>query len=131
MRSFLTGAQFRFTEDKSMTSTGGGKYEKRQDAWDSRSSNLRDIVQMLTWHELAGGSGYTRLNNSALQEFELSSHVDLGRAVLLAEASSPISSLSINGSEAGASDQRTTTIIRVILPVDEAPIARSLPKLSD
>ena len=131
VRSFLTGAQFRFTEDKSKTSTGGGKYEKRQDAWDSRSSNLREIVQMLTWHDLAGGDGYTRLSNSALQELELSSHVDLGRAVLLAEASTPVSSLSINGGEAVAGSERTTTIVRVILPVDEAPIARSLPKLSD
>ena len=132
VRSFLTGAEFRFTEEKSGTSTGGGGIEKRQDKWDSRSTSLREIVQMLTFHEVAGGSSYTGLSNSALQEWELSEHIDLGRAVLLAEADGQVSSLRINGEEAVAGEREsTTTIVRILMPVAEAPIVRALPKFDD
>ena len=132
VRSFLTGAEFRFTEAKSATSTGGGTIEKRQDKWDSRSTSLREIVQMLTFHEIAGGSSYTGLGNSALQEWELSEHIDLGRAVLLAEADAQVSSLRINGEEAARGElNSTTTIVRILLPVTEAPIVRALPKFNE
>ena len=132
VRSFLTGAEFRFTENDSRTSTGGGKVEKRQDKWDSRSTSLREIAQMLTFHEVAGGSSYTGLGNSALQELELSEHIDLGRAVLLAEADSKASSFRINGEEvSGGERNTTTTIVRILLPVAEAPIVRALPKFNE
>ncbi|MBI1311259.1 hypothetical protein GC176_08120 [bacterium] len=132
LRSFLTGAEFRFTDDESKTSTGGGKYSKHQDKWDSRSTSLRDVIQMLTFHELAGGNGYTGLDNFALRELELSEHVDLGRAVLLAEASSHVSSLTIGEQDSSAGDRdTTTTFVRILLPVSEAPIVRELPKFSD
>ncbi len=134
VRSFLTGAEFRFAEDTSTsrTSTGGTRVEKRQDKWDSRSINLRDIVQMLTFHEVAGGSKYTGLDNSALQELELSEHIDLGRAVLLAEADGQVSSLRINGEEAPNSEPGSaTTVVRILMPVTEAPIVRVLPKFKD
>jgi hypothetical protein len=132
VRSFLTAAEFRFTKDTSKTSTGGTRVEKRLGKWDSRSTSLRDIVQMLTFHEVAGGSKYTSLSNSALQELELSEHIDNGRAVLLAEADGHVSSLRINGQEAPTGERdSTTTIVRILLPVTEAPIVRALPKFNE
>jgi len=132
VRSFLTGAEFRFTESTSRTSTGGGTIEKRLDKWDSRSTSLREIVQMLTFHEIAGGSSYTNLSNTALQELELSEHIDLGRAVLLAEADGELSSLRIDGQSVVADGHSSTTsIVRILLPVAEAPIVRALPKFNE
>lgn len=128
VRSFLTGAEFRFKEEN-FTSPGNRGYRKRLDKWDSRSTSLRDIVQMLTFHEIAGGRNYTGLNNFALQELELSEHVALGQAILVAEVDGPVSEPAIDdGTPVVPASDAVTTVVRILLPVTEAPIARTLPK---
>ena len=112
LKSFLTGIYYELTRrDK----PGDRQYVSAQREYDPRSTNLDQIVHMLTLHSVAGGRKYTGLTNDALAHLELSSLAPLNRAILIGRLSSPGSILEMNGEAITATQH--DTFIRIVLPV--------------
>ena len=78
--SFLTG---RVTRRVVHHSGVGTDVRKSLDRYDPRNTDPKVLIRMLTFHEAAGGRGYTDLDNHDLSRLDLSMLLDLDRAVLV------------------------------------------------
>lgn len=125
LRGFLTGSTFQRIE-RPQSRGGGGDFSVTQVPWDSRNDDLTAIIRMLTLHDLAGGADYTGLQNALLRTLEMTDSLPLDRALLLGRLSEPSAEVLVNGSPAGTSHQ--DVFLRVLMPVAEAPVEKSLPK---
>jgi hypothetical protein len=75
-----------------------------------------EIVRMISFHEAAGGTGYTGLQNSALGDLDLTELVnDLNRAVLFGRIEIPAGRLVLNGEAVEAGHH--STFVRIVFPV--------------
>jgi hypothetical protein len=96
-------------------------------------SDVNRILEMLMFHNAAGGRLYTNLSHNYQKSVDLSRHLRIGRAILVGRCATPQSRLAIQpgGSETGdASDQNIWqlddtnhqhwTYYRIVLPVAEA-----------
>jgi hypothetical protein len=88
--------------------------------WNQAATDVPQIMQMLMFHEAAGGQHYTGLTHRYQPEIDLSELVRLGQAVLVGRAKEPVARLEQNGQPL-ADDAHTTTWTwyRLILPVTE------------
>ncbi|HZN36740.1 MAG TPA: hypothetical protein VFB80_23080 [Pirellulaceae bacterium] len=91
--------------------------------WNQAATDVPQIVQMLMFHEAAGGRSYTGLSHRYQPQIDLSEHIRLGQAVLVGRAKQPVAGLGL-GARAGeaaplaaAADTTTWTWYRLILPV--------------
>ena len=100
-----------------------------QQAYNPRSKELPYLLQMLTFHQAAGGTAYTGLQHEVLPEFDLSQHLRLGRAVLVGVLRKPTAQWSVAGET--RTDPQGVTFIRVVLPVETkaAVVVPTLQKL--
>lgn len=79
-------------------------------------TQLYDILQMMTFHQAAGGTAYTGLAHESLREFDLSDLVlDLHRAVLFARVDLTAFDVTINGQP--TKPGRHFAFVRIVLPV--------------
>lgn len=127
LRSFLTGSTFQETETKGIG--GGAEFEFSQVDWNRRETDLQTIIRMVTFYQLAGGQDYTGVEHDALSELELSDSLPLDRAILFGRLKRPGASVQVDG-QALAAD-REDSFIRVLLPVEDVAVKRSLPKFDD
>ena len=79
------------------------------------------ILEMLMFHDAAGGKGYTKMTHRFQPLVDLSDHLRCGRAMLVGRAVEP-GNLLIRYGDAGAAggDQRWT-VYRILYPVDLRP----------
>ena len=85
--------------------------------YDRFSFDVPRILQILTFHEAAGGRLYTRLLNRYDNYLELTDQLKLGRAVLLAFGP-PASDVQLDGrSLAAAQRDQRRTLYRLVFPV--------------
>jgi hypothetical protein len=78
----------------------------------------RDVlVRMLTFHQAAGGTGYTGLNHDLLRSLDLSEMMQLGRAVLMGRIKSPVAKVLVNGQAIEPSER--ATYVRFVVPVKQ------------
>lgn len=120
IRSFLTGASF-------LAKSKDGEYVSTNVEWNSRNLDVAAILQVLTFHESAGGSSYTGLTNSAMSHMEFSKHLPLDRAILCGRIHTKTSSIEIDGQPAEQNPSVSGSFIRILLPVDDAPADFNLP----
>jgi hypothetical protein len=95
---------------------------KTQNApWDPREAKLSRLLEMLMFHDSAGGQSYTGLVNRAHGRLEMSEHLELRQAIVVAELPQPMSRLQVDNEllETGA-DQRYA-VIRLCVPVVVGP----------
>ncbi|MGH7127746.1 MAG: hypothetical protein ACREIV_04195, partial [Planctomycetaceae bacterium] len=111
----------------------GGDIRIERTPYNSLSRDPRQIVEMLTFHQQAGGTAYTTLTNTALSELDLSRTVELDRAVLFGRIETPAARLML--AETGEETlkelkaDRHATFVRILLPVERDPRTRTeLPK---
>jgi len=96
--------------------------------WKRDSNDVARIVQMLMFHEAARGRSYTGLTHRYQPYLDLSSHLDLGRAVLAGQADQPATRLTGESRDLAPGDDTTAGIwFRVVFPVQMQPIATSQP----
>ena len=76
------------------------------------------IVQMLMFHDAAGGSHYTQLTHRYQSRLDLSDHLNLQRALLVGRVSAGASTLML-GSEVINPDQQWV-YYRIVFPVSPA-----------
>ena len=93
--------------------------------YDPRSRNPADWIEILTFHQAAGGIGYTGLENRDLAELDLSNLLTLNRAVLLGrlvaastDGTVAGTELVVNGEPVSATGIRRVTYVRVVLKVN-------------
>ena len=78
--------------------------------------SVAQIIRMVTFHQAAGGPGYTGLTNAMLGELDLSELVlDLDRAVLFGRIDVPAATILLGGEPVEPS--RRSTFVRIVLPV--------------
>jgi hypothetical protein len=128
--------------------------------WNQALADVPLIVQMLMFHEAAGGRNYTGLTHRYQSEIDLSEHIRLGQAVLVGRAKEPVARLvagtlrapsaagdgpfsaagtrSVPATLADPADTTTWTWYRLILPVQPysdprppTPDSRPLPPARD
>jgi hypothetical protein len=96
---------------------------KRQDVesraeYDPFSDDPDRLARMITFHDAAGGSGYTALRNDPLARWDLSRLLELNRAVLFGRIDLPAVIYRVDGQE--ISPRQRTTFVRIVLPVEPA-----------
>jgi hypothetical protein len=94
--------------------------EERSSPWNPASNNQLDrLLEMLTFHQAAGGSNYTSLYNRYLGALDCSDVIQLDRAVLLAEVADGTIAWSVHrdSTPVQAMDGQRKTFVRLFIPV--------------
>jgi hypothetical protein len=133
------GSQSRARDLKALL-TGERRTRRAKDKWDSEvltttvpynptSQELGDLIQMISFHQVVGGSEYTGLGHAPLRQLELTPLMNLGRGILLGRIPAAAAArVDIDGASANSGDART--FVRFVVPIqslEHAP-AESLPK---
>ncbi|WP_145310582.1 hypothetical protein [Gimesia fumaroli] len=101
-----------------------------QTDYDPFSKDTYEILKMLTYYDMSGGFGYTRLTNLSAEQLDLSEQLRLGRAVLFARMDTPLSQVQLDDQQLDQEQQ--STYIRVVIPVKKSTdIQYELPSLKD
>jgi hypothetical protein len=127
LRSFLT--QVYMKEIRRDSSKTNPELLDMQTPYDPARRDQEYIVRMLTFHQAAGGRDYTGMRHDVLGNFDLSSHLRLGRAVLLGRLKTASAEWKVDGSAITA--PASQTFVRIVLPVDRAreEEVKALPKI--
>jgi hypothetical protein len=88
-------------------------------------------VRMLSFHEAAGGTGYTGLANAALRHLELTDIMQLGRGVLIGRMPSAAAQVEVDGKPAQPASRETW--VRLVFPVQqrERAVEKTIPNLGE
>ncbi|MDB5337300.1 MAG: hypothetical protein JWN70_2919 [Planctomycetaceae bacterium] len=127
LRGFLTQVYMKeIRRDSSKTSP---ELLDMQTPYDPARRDQAYIIRMLTFHQAAGGRDYTGMRHDVLGNFDLSSHLRLGRAVLLGRLKKSSAEWKVDGTAVVAPDSQT--FVRIVLPVDRAheEEVKALPKI--
>ena len=127
LRSFLT--QVYTKEIRRDNKASNPEMLDLQTPYDPARRDQAYIIRMLTFHQSAGGRDYTGMRHDVLGNFDLSSHLRLGRAVLLGRLKKSSAEWKVDGSAISAPDSQT--FVRIVLPVDRAreEEVKALPKI--
>ena len=89
--------------------------------YDAAGVDVKRIVQMLMFHDAAGGQKFTQLLNRYEHAMDLSGHLHAGRAILLATgpAAAPVE---IDRQSVPDANRSHTTFYRFVLPVQQTRI---------
>jgi hypothetical protein len=74
---------------------------------------------MASFFDIAGGSKYVGLSQTLLRDLDLSDTIRLNHAVLVGRLETPATTLLVGAEE--LSPTRSSTLIRLLLPVDRRP----------
>lgn len=85
--------------------------------WDQNDLDVPRILQMMMFHQAAGGENYTQLRHRYQAFLDLSQHLQRGRAILVGRAAEPAMDLEVNANAADEAFDRTWSFYRVVFPV--------------
>ncbi len=114
LSGFLTGLRRTVIEG---SRSRDEKDDIKKDTYDPLGRNADEIVRMLTFYTKAGGKSFTTLENNDLRSLDLSSLLDLNRAVVFGKIDLPTAGLEINGRK--TETHHGETYIRIVLPVKQ------------
>ncbi|HLJ10776.1 MAG TPA: hypothetical protein VKU82_06285 [Planctomycetaceae bacterium] len=99
--------------------------------YNALNRNRGQQLHMISFHEAAGGTGYTGLSHWALRGLELTELMRLGRGILIGRLRTGGSQVLVDGSPARPSSQ--STWIRLVFPVSQSDRApdKIIPKPDD
>ncbi|MBD3674967.1 MAG: hypothetical protein HUJ26_15730 [Planctomycetaceae bacterium] len=132
LKGFLTGT--RQIRIRSKNPTEQTRIVVEQEDYDLFSTDPKMILRMLSFHDAAGGSRYTNLENSALDQLDWTRYLDSRHAVLYgvlkSEERSNLVTWTWNGET--VRHDRQTTVVRCLLPVEvQNDARRELPDLDE
>jgi hypothetical protein len=87
--------------------------------WDPTDQNVPRIMEIMMFHEAAGGADYTRLANDYHQYLDLSHHLTAGCAILFGRSESLATELVLDDGKTANSPDQHWTFYRIVFPVDE------------
>ncbi len=88
--------------------------------WDPADNDVPRIVEMMMFHDAAGGRTYTNLSHRYQPYVDLSDQIYLGRAVLVGQAVSRETELLRDGQSLDENYERQWTFYRLVLNVTQA-----------
>lgn len=88
--------------------------------WDEASLDVPRILEIMMFHEAAGGTSYTRLAQRYQSFVDLSEHLPLGRAILVGRADVTAPQLLGPNEPVVARPAQSWTYFRAVFPVDHA-----------
>lgn len=91
--------------------------------WDRADLDVARILEMMMFHEAAGGSGYTRLQHRYQGYLDLSDHLRTGRAILVGRGERPDAELARGDASLAEHQESQWVYYRVIYPVKIRPAA--------
>ena len=89
-----------------------------ESGWSQVHGDLPRIVEMLMFHDAAGGAGYTHLTHRYQPWLDMSDHLNLNRAVLVGRVAKGASSLVVGGDVVEPDQQ--WVYYRIVFPVSPA-----------
>jgi hypothetical protein len=103
---------------------------KTQNApWDLGEEDPLRILEMMMFHDSAGGQSYTGLVNRAHWQLEMSEHLDLKQAIFVAELPESVSRLELDGQPLKEGVDKRHSFIRLSVPLrNEEKSDKSAPK---
>jgi hypothetical protein len=84
--------------------------------WNPRSADIARILEVMMFHQAAGGDNYTGLTQRFYSRLDLSDHLRTGRAILVGQASQR----AIDWGDAGLDEdsfEPSSTVVRVVIPI--------------
>ncbi len=87
--------------------------------WDRTSRDASRILEILMFHDAAGGRSYTDLTHRYQPYLDLSEHLRTGRAILVGRGPAASSLTRAGQSLDGAAIDRQTALYRIVFPVEE------------
>ena len=97
----------------------GKNYKDFSTPWDPETMDVARIMEMIMFHDAAGGRSYTGLLHRYLGGLDLSGHLDLGRAILVGRASAPAALIRRGGQADVAAGHPHWTYWRILIPVQQ------------
>ncbi len=104
--------------------------EERSTPWNPGDAEKMDrLMELISFHESAGGSKYTGLYNRYLSDLDCSDIIRLDRAILICELKDPslIWTMRRNAVPIQATDGQRKTFLRLIIPVSKSKAAVATP----
>jgi hypothetical protein len=88
--------------------------------WNADDTDVARILELMLFHEAAGGESYTGLQHSPGKELDLSRCLRQGYAVLLGKVAVPLAEFQEEGKTVAADATRRWSYVRVLYPVAPA-----------
>lgn len=86
--------------------------------WDGESFDVPRILEMMMFHDAAGGRTYTRLAHRYQAYLDMTNQLKMGRAILMGRGAEPATQLCRDGQPLAAAYDQHWTYYRVVLPVE-------------
>ena len=86
--------------------------------WNQGNLDIPRILEIMMFHEAAGGDTYTRLTHRYQSFVDLSQQLNSGRAVLLGRCKTPATELTSDQIATGDTYDRRWTFCRILFPVE-------------
>jgi hypothetical protein len=99
------------------TATAAGAAEGQ--LFSPEKASAKEILSLMMFYEAAGGYGFAHLPNRYQAYCDLSRTLELGRAILIADATGPVVQLidEETGAVVGDKQDESTVVYRFVLPV--------------
>ncbi len=97
--------------------TENGSEGEVNSRWDKKNTNIPRILLMMMFYNATGD--YSELTNGYMNKIDLSSHLDLNRAILIGRVKSAATPLQIDNQPANNQLDTTWTMVRIVYPVKE------------
>jgi hypothetical protein len=92
--------------------------------WNPMDEDVPRILEILMFHNAAGGATYTRLVNRYHEYLDLSDHLTCGNAILFGRSEKRLTELTLDNGRTPGSYDHTWTFCRIVFPVDETPVSK-------
>lgn len=92
--------------------------------WDQYSREIPRIIEMMMFHSAAGGEKYTGLLNRYQSFVDMSSHLNVGEAVLIGRTNQAATNLRLDGESLEKCYDQRWAFYRFVIPVEPAVPAR-------
>jgi hypothetical protein len=99
--------------------TGAAKGSAEGQLFAAETASAKEILSLMMFYDAAGGFGFAHLPNRYQAYCDLSRTLELGRAILVAEAAGPVTQLidEATGAAVGDAQDESTVVYRFVLPV--------------
>ncbi len=95
--------------------------------WNIADLDVPRILEIMMFHEAAGGQRYTKISHRYERALDLSYQLQAGRAILLGRAEKPATQLLQDGRPMSNAAMRNWCYYRIVLPVGAAPPRQATP----
>jgi hypothetical protein len=87
--------------------------------WNGRDKDVARVLEIMLFHEEAGGDSYTGLTHRYYSWLDLSDHLHTGRAVLIGRAPQRVTTMTSDEHDLAEKYDQSWTVYRIVLPVND------------